>query len=959
MDANEPQRFSSNFLSNLQLFLYRRMYQWKLCGVVFVVFGLGFTVTADPLQLDPATLIDGLARHGMTDLLDRYDQQQLFDDGSVKPLIEIARRRIVLDYDANTLEEQLQAFDDVAQSMRSLINEHYDHEQRPLWQTDLAELLLMYYLQKLQLYATEYCEFGVPTSQQRQTRDSAIPEILMLLADAELRFFQLQSDLPRDPDHFDKRVATGLWDRMMKKYYKATTTYLLGIAAYQTALLDQDHPYYQNLGNNPHMPRQKNEPDQERARLLDLAIEKLSPFVRDDSDPHQVRLNAICITGRAMLRQPNNVDQGRQQLQTVIRKGINDYTHLLAQLAEATTLDQTNQHTAAEQLLIEIQRHPAVQDDLLLKLLVTDATHLSMLAQAQSLGEPQRAQSIDKAYGVYDQLLADPSLGDYRPWMKNYVYKRWKNTLVGGQDVAKLPPPVVRAVGEIALIEGQNMVLQAQELDQAGQAQAARDLRKQARPELNESIRLNTQLVMRNDLPPVTRAEAMLNLGWAKYFSARGDEIDTALELEAANLWVDLADEYSSQPMSEQAISAAIAVLHGMYDGPGRAPEMVEAYERACEVLFARFPTSEAADNERLYYAFHVLSQRGRYQEAVDVLDQIPPTHSSYFEARRELLVNLKAVLDRAEKPADTQVASQRLTETAQALLRQTDQMQQLTPDAHAVRGWAKLALVDVAMARNDIDNALAQLDGFENEFASEPELVRQALQRGIVVQAQAGRFDEVVNRAQKMMQLFPDDASIVIDEVLIDLDRRIDSLRLKATQTLVADEARQLQDMALGTARAAEQLARLLREWALKHNLTEGEMLFYDLLLAKAVRMAGKPDGAIDLLLPLLETYPQDPTIMHNLAESLFAKGDEKSLIDSGNQYYDTLIAGLESEDEPQLKRLWWNAWMRRLQISDKLNQGTEVIALRVRQLEVRDPSLGGEPFRSEMKRLELKHTQ
>ena len=95
----------------------------------------------------------------------------------------------------------------------------------------------------------------------------------------------------------------------------------------------------------------------------------------------------------------------------------------------------------------------------------------------------------------------------------------------------------------------------------------------------------------------------------------------------------------------------------------------------------------------------------------------------------------------------------------------------------------------------------------------------------------------------------------------------------------------------------------------------------------------------------------------MHNLAESLFVKGDDQSLINAGNQYYDTLISGLESEDEPQLKRIWWNAWMRRLQISDKLNQGTDVIALRVRQLEVRDPSLGGEPFRSEMKRLELKH--
>ena len=40
-----------------------------------------------------------------------------------------------------------------------------------------------------------------------------------------------------------------------------------------------------------------------------------------------------------------------------------------------------------------------------------------------------------------------------------------------------------------------------------------------------------------------------------------------------------------------------------------------------------------------------------------------------------------------------------------------------------------------------------------------------------------------------------------------------------------------------------------------------------------------------------------------------------------------------------------------------DKLGQSVEDIPLRVRALELTDPNIGGEPYRSEFKRLQLKH--
>ena len=183
---------------------------------------LGWSATTHAVELDEATLIEGLAKHGMIDLLDRFAAKHSGADPVIDQLIKIGRYRIAMNYGTQTRDQKIEAFDQMARAMRDLIDRHYDHEQRPLWQTDLAEQLLLDYLPRFQLYALEFCEFGVPTQEQRQARDQAVPEALELLSDADLRFFQLQADLPREPDHFEKRVATGLWDRMMKDYYKTT-----------------------------------------------------------------------------------------------------------------------------------------------------------------------------------------------------------------------------------------------------------------------------------------------------------------------------------------------------------------------------------------------------------------------------------------------------------------------------------------------------------------------------------------------------------------------------------------------------------------------------------------------------------------------------------------------------------------------------------------------------------------
>ena len=203
---------------------------------------------------DNTVFIDGLARQGMGELLDRLATDKLPRHAVLDQLVEIGQLRIKFSRMPSQDDGRLAAFDKMAGAMRALIKNQSDHELRPLWQTDLAESLMLEKLAGLHQNAAEFCEFGVPTEDQRRAFSEAASEAVELLTDAELRFFQLQNELPREADHEAKRVANGLWDRMMTQYYQTRTPYLLARAAYFTGLLDDDEPLLPGPREQPEDP---------------------------------------------------------------------------------------------------------------------------------------------------------------------------------------------------------------------------------------------------------------------------------------------------------------------------------------------------------------------------------------------------------------------------------------------------------------------------------------------------------------------------------------------------------------------------------------------------------------------------------------------------------------------------------------------------------------------------------
>ncbi|MEE9211667.1 MAG: hypothetical protein V3U29_03340, partial [Phycisphaeraceae bacterium] len=918
----------------------------KRCGTLILIALLVCFIAAEPsiaqLQnLDKTTLYDGLAKEGMTELLLHLLETAPPDDPVLTRTLQIAQLRVRYADAKRLADGQAQAFEALRDGLSGIVEDFYDHEQRPLWQTDLAELLLFEQLAVSGRSAAAFYEFGVTDADQRRMFEANVPRALAELTDADRRFFELQSLLPREPDHVSKRVNTGLWDRMIQAYWKRRTRYYLANAAYYAALLGDDHPYFANLGRHPRISQQEKSISQERARLLSLAIQSLEPFVTDQGDDYgdQLRLSSQALRGRC-LRAQGRLDDAIAAYDTVIGHAKADLTDLVAHLAKADALARKGQPDVAVNLLKGLTTHALAQQNLLYRLLVVDALHRMMLRRAEGEPPDRRAAAVAGAYQPYVKLLGDPALGDHAVALRNYMYRRWDQSIGAEADLAPLPPVVIVGMAGVARRQGQNLMIDAAQAAAEGNAQRAEQLAAQAAPRLERAIRLLAGLSDRDDLAPAMRAQVAYNRGLAAYYRATSDP---AAAVEAAGFWIDLADRMPDQPDAERAIELAETVLRQWRGQPQVAPAVHGAYERAVSVLFSNFPATRAADDARLYYGVYVLMPADRFAAAADVLAAVPYGHETYYEAHREKLFCLLRVYQAAEA-ADQDAARRRLVSAARRLWREA-QAARTSADSGSSYGTssaiagARLVLADVAADEGELDEAVALLQGIEpDDDAPDPamnQLMIDSLAKRIMVLVDADRLDAVPAEAGRMMQAHPDTAAGVVSEVLNRLELQIDNLRRRVDSEVVAARKKHLLDQARSKAEVASKLAVLLTEWARNQGFDDQQMLPYHLITAKALRLADRPGRARDLLEPMLAQAPDNADVLHQLAETYFAlaqKNSDDQMFLTAAGYYDRLINGLVPDDSGRYPAIWWNAWMRRLQIMDARGEFTQDIPLTVR---------------------------
>lgn len=924
------------------------------CQPIVLALLLAAPAHAQVSRLDQATLIDALGREGMSELLLHLAETEPPDDPVLTSKIKIAQHRIHYGRQDLVEADRVEAFGNALQLLRDTIANHRDHEQRPLWQTDLAELLLFEFLPAIHQHAAAFYEFGVTTDTQRAAFEQAAVEAYEQLADADYRFGQLQIELARRPDHGAKRINTGLWDRMINRYYKLRTQYLLAHTAYYVARLGDDHAYYHRLGANKMVRGQAPTPAVERRRLLQLALARIKPLGRNTGDPYGIRRSCLSLAGRVQM-QLEDAQTALATLDRAIESPQPDLTDLRTRLARAEALHRAGKPSPAMAALNKAYEHQHVGDNLMMRLLVTDAKFRMLLAQANAKPQAARPNAVARAYAVYLAMFNDPALDAERAAsLKLYVYRRWAQGMPGDDDLADLPNAVILALGETARTKAQNLTADANRSMKDGDLKRADELLAQAAPKLNRAEEVLTLLLTRETPGPAVRAAAMHNLALVTFLR---DETDIDNVLKAAQLWIELARSMPGQPVSERAIALATSQLKLRHGDPATRAAVDGAYRRAAAVLFDKFATSDAADNERLAHADAVWIPDGKLDDAISSLRQVGRNHGDYFPARLrvlELRVRLYRRAPAEQRPAlaqDIAAAVSRLEREARTM------MSTATPQRAAIAlsasARASLIRADLAMADGQPKQASHQLEAAIQQHANDPPFQRAVMGRQIVALAGAGEFDRAVDVAKRMMQRFPLDAATVIDSTLADLGEQADLLRHRAAEAPTTRQGARLEDQARNTAQTASQLAHILLDWAESQQLSEGRMLHYRLVRIKALRLAGRADEAMKLIGPLVAEHRDDAGVIHQAGETRTALGGRDNLV-SAASHFDRII---RSYRRPPFPDIWWNAWMRRLQIAAELNENTSDIPLRIRRLRSLSPNLGGDRYRNTLQLLERQH--
>jgi len=917
----------------------------KIFLLGLLLLGPVSAVNAQLSKLDKGQLIEFMRAEGMRELLKHLVESEPMEDPVVKEQVLVSM--LLLDYkdfrDSGDGEAAAESFNQAWERMRLLIQTHYIHPHRPMWQTQLAELLVFDYLQALNMNAAEFYEFGVTTKSQKAAFEKAVPEILELLEDADVRFFALQTELPKEADHVETRVNTGLWARMIKEYYQTRTRFALGRATYLATLLPAGHEYYKALGDNPKIVRQKKDAAGERVRLIKLANQSLEPLVNDPNDEWSIKTRCQGLLARVLAAQSKFTD-AFDLYEKVLKTGNADMDELVAILGYAFGLDQKKRSSEAMVKLEEASAHSLARDALILKVLVVDAKHRLLLQSAQKQPADKRALAVAQAYQPYMDLLNDQDLGESAEALRGYIHKRWVDNVGPNANLADVPPVVVCAMGETMRVEGQNEAIEARNAGDLDALAAAKD-------KLKRAVKINADLRKRADITPSVAALAMFNQGMAVYFSDTADSPGIAT---AAKLFTELADAYPDQKVAETAISYAAEMLHQLHADGSPVAGVTEAYDKCVQVLLEKFPAIEATDNERFYYATTRLIPEQKIEEAVEVLAGIPASHITYYVAQRERLYGLFALYgENPEQAKSVASAARQLMESAQGAEADADSDQR--PIIRNARGHAQLILSEIAALQGNIPQAIAYLNDFEQQYMTETELLRLGLGKRILLLARSGKYNDAANEAAKMMKSFPDDAAPVVDSVLTDLDERATLLRQQAAEELVERRKKQMLDNAKAMSETAAELARLLVDWAGGRDFSEEEMVPFKLILAKSKRAAGDAQAALTMLKPIFEKFDQDGDVISEYAEALYAVGGQANLVEAG-ELYKILISGLPPDEGGVYPSLYWNAWMRYLQVAEKTNSHTDIINARVRTLEASDPNLGGEPFASELRRLKNK---
>lgn len=950
------------------------------------LFASAAAAQVDHLNVD--RLIRGLRERGMLELLEHMaqsdewlkneaDRKKLNIEMNILQANRLAQSPDTRDQATAKLMEGIDGF-------KNLIEANRDAVRRPQWQADMA-IHLLFDLPQFHLHASAFYEFGVPTVEQREAFESAAHTALEQLVDADSYLGLLETRLPReDPKTFQQMyVNTGRWDEMINEYRRTRIPFLTAEAAYDVALLPDDHPYYKSLRNNRYILTQASTPAEERTRLLNQVIDELDGIEQSLRDKYGLPAGPIeLLRGKALVRL-GDYEKGMPILEKLAtaEETKNTIVGFQADLMRGWALyhqTKPRQTAAAMQHLAGVKDHRLASGQTgnpLFRVLIADLEHRLLMKYAAE--QKNTPELIDAAYKPYDELLGDKRLGPNLELTRIYVYKRWI-ALNEGVDRSKLHPLVLAGMGEMERIEGQQIAARAYGELQGGNESAYNELIVDARRHLTNAQAVADELIRRDDVSAEVKARARYNKAWAILL---GNYTSPRHHLQAADVWTDLAVASPEHPLAEESIARAITFVHNLHVREGEpAPELVEQYKKTGGVLMDKFADTEASMDERLYYTFTVLQGERKWAEAVDSYSKIPPSHKDYIKARAEMLFCLYQQYEDMKDGDQRDSERRELLTLAKEIKRQAFDAEREAPTQEQRKtiaqstGYVTLTEVDLLMDASNWPDAHTTLKRFIEDHQNDPALLREANSKMIVVKVRSNEPQEAVAIAEKMMEAAGDDEEQLnqtigtIDYVLTEISNEIDELRYRADVTESDLQRNDMLTKAMRLAKAADTLADMLLTWAQGKGFNDQQMFRYRMIKLRSLMLIEEFDKANVMLKRLKEKFSDEPQVVYLEGVLLFETEDYRKAIQVLNRLVNSIRPVMitpqmplaQRQEQELLNNLWWRGWLRILQCYDRMDVQVAQIPRFVTNLQQQfDGYLGPRDVETKLRELQLKHRQ
>jgi hypothetical protein len=768
--------------------------------LVSALVGPAASAQMEQLYRNDDQFIQGLREAGMSELLGRF-VEQVDERGGLEPIAQRQLQVALYEFAASDSfqravaqngvdPERAQAlflesrasYEQMLGEQQKLIDENPQDERVPMWQTDLAAMLLDTYLPTYFNNASWFYDFGVPTPEQAEAFERSAVQALGLAADARFRIESLTSRLGADGGELRARLEEmNIFFDLRQEYGQRRTPYWFAHAAYYVAMLPDTHAYYRTLGNNPAMRNQARTPADERLRLLEQAEGVAAGNLQNDPG---VGLSIKLLGGRALVRMddPDRVDEGVDAyLDPVITGASDSWQGFLASLAKARGREAVGELDTATEILEGMAKHTFVTQQLASgnaypRLIVADLLHRLLLRPAEGARGADRMALLAEAYEKpYLPLVNNDPANFFGP----FLYRRWAEQVDPAEDPAVLPPMVRMGVGQMMTERGSvpsneliylanNAPLESIAIPAEREREERRraGLLEQARGDLATAVRFNQTLTDEAIDAPV-RARGLMSLGFAKYYLAElakyyggegGDSI--APYFEVAQLWARIGIELPDTEQAEQATGFAVTLLQQFDQLTNTGPAGVtnsdyrDAYRAAIDVMYRYWPSNDTAHALRVYTGFFVYELSGDLEQAIAVYEGMPQGHPDYFEARRQMVLAMQKVYDnlsdelrRKEMTGaseDTEVARENLEQELGRLREEQERMRRellnvaelLMIDADdeaehgreprrrfsaaTARGGALVAIAAMESDGGDAEAALDLLDGFEIDYNPE-----------------------------------------------------------------------------------------------------------------------------------------------------------------------------------------------------------------------------------------------